>query len=139
MCTARVDKYATLDVLYETLQDNAEKYLLHRHGVVSDKVFWDHMKEVINQPYLHMDYSQNITLKPKHEVQSAHFSGKEQTLHCTVLAESIDNNRYIYHLSDDTLHDSTMTFHVLESIVREHPNTIENGALVNKSDNCSTQ
>ena len=37
-----------------------------------------------------MDYSQNIALKPKHEVQSAHFSGKEQTLHCTVLAERVD-------------------------------------------------
>ena len=32
-----------------------------------------------------------------------------------------------------------MTFHVLESIITEHPEIIEDGILVIKSDNCSTQ
>ena len=32
-----------------------------------------------------LDYSQNINLTEKFQVQSAHYSGKQQTLHNTVL------------------------------------------------------
>ena len=138
MRVARVNKSATLQELYTKLEDIAVEYLLHRHSVVADRVFWAHMSETLEQPYIHMDYSQNIALKPKHEVQSQHYSGKEQTLHCTVLVFP-DGNRYLYHLSDDTNHDSVMTFEVLESIIQEHPELIEGGVLIIKSDNCSTQ
>ena len=136
--TTRVDKEATLDELYRMLKDVAVNYLLHRHSVVADRVFWSHMHEILTQPYIHLDYSENIGLKPKHEVQAMHFSGKEQTLHCTVL-KCPDENKFIYHLSDDTIHDSTMTSFVLKSLVAEHPELIESGRLVLKSDNCSTQ
>ena len=77
--TTRVDKMATLDDLYNMLNDNAVKYLNHRHSAVADRAFWSHMHGVLTQPYLHLDFSQNIALKPKHETQSMHFSGKEQT------------------------------------------------------------
>jgi hypothetical protein len=112
--------------------------LLHRHSVSADVVFWAYLVGKLEQPYLHLDYSQNIALKPKSECQSEHFSGKEQTLHCAVLAYPTRNN-YIYHLSDDTIHDAIMTFYVLESIMSEHPELIEGGKLIIKSDNCSTQ
>ena len=136
--TTRVDKYATLDQLYEELKKGAYEYLVHRHSVRADVVFWEHLKGTLTQPYIHLDYSQNISLKPKSECQSEHFSGKEQTLHCTVLANP-NSNTYIYHLSDDTIHDAVMTFHVLESIITEHPELIEDGKLIIKSDNCSMQ
>ena len=83
MRITQVDKQATLDHLYHMLSEIAESYIHHRHSVIADKVFWNHMHEVLEQPYVHLDYSQNIELKPKHEVQSQHYSGKQQTLHCT--------------------------------------------------------
>ena len=134
----RVDKEATLDELYQKLNDVAQDYLEHRHSVVADRSFWAYMHEVLDQPYIHLDYSQNIALKPKHEVQAMHFSGKEQTLHCTVLVNP-DENTFIYHLSDDTIHDCTMTSFILQSIITEHPELIKGGKLILKSDNCSTQ
>ena len=71
-----------------------------------------------------MDYSENINLTAKHEAQSAHFSGRQYTLHCTVLEEG-DSVSYLYHLSNDTRHDSVMRFTILEDILKEYPHVIE--------------
>ena len=45
-------------------------------------------------PVLTLDYSENIALKPKFEVQAAHFSGRQHTLHCCVI-ESDGVNNYV--------------------------------------------
>ena len=76
--------------------------------------------------------------KPKFEAQSAHFSGKQQTLHCCV-HEKAGEIKYLYHLSDDKVHDSVMTFSVIESIIEHDPSVIESGILVLHSDNAPTQ
>ena len=75
-------------------------------------------------------------MKLKHEAQSAHFSGRQHTLHCCVLhdqdlAENNPVSQFIYHLSDDTNHDSIMTFSIIEDILKQYH--------VIRSDNCSTQ
>ena len=62
---------------------------------------------------LWLDYSQNIKLTEKNQVQSAHFLGKQQTLHDSLLFHK-HKNQYIYHLSNDTNHDSVMTSMILE-------------------------
>ena len=59
----------------------AEKYILHRYHVNSDKVYWQKFLEETKQYIVWLDYSQNISLTPKFEVPSAHFSGKQHTLH----------------------------------------------------------
>ena len=53
-------------------------------------------------------------IQRKVQVQSAHFSGKPHTLHNTVI-HTLKNGekKYVYHLSDDTNHDSVMTFHII--------------------------
>ena len=87
-----------------------------------------------------MDYSQNIAFTPKFEVQSSHFSGKQHTLHCTIIKDPKDGKvRYLYHLSEDTNHDSVMTFSILEDLVENHPEIISTGTLVLRSDNCTCQ
>ena len=95
-------------------------------------------KAVYTGPTLTIDYSENIALAPKREVQSAHFSGKQQTLHCCVM-EKQEGNTYIHHLSDDTRRDCIMSFEVLTNIIYHYPEVISNGKLVIRSDNCSSQ
>ena len=85
-----------------------------------------------------MDYSQNIKLVEKDQVQSAHFSGKQQTLHDTLISYK-GTNQYVYHLSNDTNHDSGMATEIVESTISHHPEIKETGTLNLRLDNCSTQ
>ena len=53
---------------------------------------------------------------------------------------SIDGTpEFIYHLSDDTNKDSTLTSTILKSIIEQFPRVIRNRTLVIRSDNASTQ
>ena len=51
-----------------------------------------------------MEFSLNLALRSKYEIQPVHFPGKQFTLHCTI-AESFDI-RYHDYLSNDTKHRS---------------------------------
>ena len=85
---------------------------------------------------IHPSGCENIVLRPKNEVQLAHFSGKQQTLHCTVLENCISSaspHSYMYHLSDDTHHGSILTFYIMESIIQNNLSLIDDGKLVIKS------
>ena len=43
-------------------------------------------------------------------------------------------------MSDDTNHDSVMTFHIIRDVLKYHPEVIQNGILVLlHSDNCQQQ
>ena len=83
--TAREDKEDTLANISVKLQKLCKRYITHRYFIASDKVFWSNFKMNYNYPILTMDYSENINLTAKHEAQIAHFSGRQYTLHCTVL------------------------------------------------------
>ena len=63
-----------------------------------------------------MDFSQNIALKTKDEVQTAHFSEKQQSLHCSIVIDENDVLSYVYHLSHETGHDPTFVDEVLNDI-----------------------
>ena len=49
-------------------------------------------------------------------MQSAHFPGRQCTLHNTVNGEK----NYAYHLSDDTNHKSVMTFNIIVDIIKNY-------------------
>ena len=102
--TGRVNKKASMKELHGLLQESAEAYLEHRYNVAADKVFWKDFCAVCEKDIFHIDYSENIKLKPKFEAQSAHFSGRQHTLHCCVHHQKEDQINYVYHLSDDTNH-----------------------------------
>ena len=127
--------------MHGMLQKDGKKYLEHRYGVSSDKTFWTKFKAQCPFPILHVDYSENIKLAPKNEVQTAHFSGKQQTLHCTVHFKSNaeKDHEFIYHLSDDTTHDSVMTIAIIEDLLEKCPDIVKGGILIIRSDNSSTQ
>ena len=84
-----------------------------------------------------MDFSQNIALMPKDEVQSAHFSGKQQSLHCSIVIDETDVVSYDYHLSDDTGHDPSFVDEVLNDIFSR--SKIRNETIILKSDNAGNQ
>ena len=89
---------------------------------------------------LWLDYSQNVNLTEKFQGQSSDCSGKQQTLHNTVLhSQNNKTTKYIYHLLDDTNHHCVFTCCVVEDIILNHPEVIEQGILVLRSDNCEEQ
>ena len=74
--------------------------MLHRY-VAQDKSVWPSILDqcrLRGEHIVQMDYSENIQEKPKFEAQSAHFSGQQHSLHCTV-DESAENNIYFFHFS----------------------------------------
>ena len=56
-------------------------YLKHRTYIDNCATTFPLMKEAYDGMYIELDFSQNLALRPKDEVQSAHFSGKQFTLH----------------------------------------------------------
>ena len=124
---------------YTCLQDSARPYLLHRYNVSCDKVHWRKFVAESDKCILWLDYSQNIQLTPKNNVQSAYYSGKQHTLHDALIQKPNGECIYVYHLSDDTNHDSVMTDVIINDIIKNHPELIKFGILIIRSDNCSTQ
>ena len=86
---ARVDKRAPLNEVYDLLQSVARDYLKHRYHVSCDNVYWKRFLEQTDNCVVWLDYSQNIKLTPKTEAQSAHFSGKQQTLHDSLIRDPV--------------------------------------------------
>ena len=74
-------------------------------------------------------------MKPKFEVQDAHFSGKQFSLHCVIIEPG--ENNYVYHLSDDINHDPVFVHEVLQNIFQRWD--IKSKILIIKGDNALTQ
>ena len=137
-CCARTEEKATLEGMQVKLISMAENYLSHHFGVSSDKVFWPIFRKECPYTILHVDYSENIKLTPKNEVQHAHFSRRQHTLHCSVLYKSNVKGDHEFLLSNDTNHDSVMTS-VIEDVLIRYPVIVDSCILVSRSDNCSTR
>ena len=67
--------------------------------------------------------------------KDAHFSGKQYTHHCAVVEPS--EQKYFYHLSDDTVYDRKFVNEVLEDIFRRW--NIRDETIIFKSDNAPTK
>ena len=91
----------------------SSKYLKRRSYVDNCKTLLPLMNENYSGKFIELNFSQNLrfSLRPKDEVQSAHFLGKQFTLHCAIV-EPVEN-RYHYHLSNDTKHDGLFVDQVL--------------------------
>ena len=71
-------------------------------------VLWNQILEDSELGYIfHFDFSENVSCTPKFEPQDAHFSGKQTSLHCSVIYSPIYSKAmYGYHISDDKTHHS---------------------------------
>ena len=74
-------------------------------------------------------------MKPKFEVQDAHFSGKRYSLHCSVVEPGTE--KYFYHLSEDKTHGPEFIHEVLIDLFDKL--SIKNKTIMIKSDNAPTQ
>ena len=114
--TTRVDKNKAVSDLYSHFISNGERYLYHRRVVDNINSKLPKIRVSFPGKYLEMDPSQNISLKTKNEVQTAHFSGKQQSLHCSILIDENDALSYVHHLCDDTGHEPTFVDEMLNYI-----------------------
>ena len=132
---ARVDKKEKVCEIVKKLLDRGESYLRHRSHLDNIAAVLPMIRESFSGKYIELDFSENLALKPKHEVQDAHFSGKQYSLHCSIVEPG--ENKYVYHLSDDTNHDPVFVNEDLEDIFKRW--NIKDETIIIKSDNAPTQ
>ena len=119
----------------KTLIEQGGSYLRHRSDVANTKNALPLTRESFNGKYIEMDFSENIAMKPKFEVQDAHFSGKQYSLHRSVVEPG--TQKYFYHLSDDRTHGPEFVHEVLVDLFDKL--SIKNKTTMIKSDNAPTQ
>ena len=112
-----------------------DSYLKHRSHVDNINKVFPIVRESFQGIDTESDFSENVAIKPKSEVQEAHFSWKQYTLHCSIVEPGM--NKYVYHLCDDTKHDPVFVNEVLEDIFTKR--NIKNETVIIKSDNAPTQ
>ena len=133
--TVMVDDPKLVKYLVNLIKDGSKKYLKHKTYVDNCSNVFPLIKDAYSRKFIELYFSQNLAIRPKFEVQSAHFSNKQYTLHCAIA--KLFQKRYHYHLSYDTKHDDIFVDHVLRDLV-VHCN-IENEDLWVQSDNASSQ
>ena len=108
----RVSDSVAFKKLYPKLVAIKKVYLMHRYQVNNDVYQWPLFLATIQThgSIFHMDFSENLTQMFKYEPQSAHFSKKQFSLHCTLKHTSENKRMYMYHLSDVKKHDFAFTF-----------------------------
>ena len=119
--------------------NSREKYLCHRFEVENDKFEWKKTLQKLNTTVFHLGFSENITVTPKYEAQSAHFNKRQYSLHCSAAHTSFHNkakNCSHYRVSDDPTHHSAFTEAVVRDLIFYHGD-IDIPRF--KGDNCSGQ
>ena len=130
----------TLIDVISHLQNLAAKYLFDQVSVHCGQVYWQEFLNQWTHYILWLNYSQNIALKERRQVKLIHFSGKQQTLHITVLhSPKNENHTLIYQLWDYTNHDRILTFGIIEDITAKDLELIQDEFLIFCSDNYQDQ
>ena len=131
----RVDHKEAVKDLCQKVLDTGSTYLKDRTYVNNVSSVFPEKKSTYDGKYIELDFSQNLALRPKDEVQSANYSGKQLALHCPIVNPV--NNCHHFHLSDDTNHDSIFVDHVMRDIIDKY--NIQNEDLWIQSDNALSQ
>ena len=102
--------------VFEIVRRNvhAGQVYLHRSHVENINIIFPVINQSFKGNFIGLDFSENISEKPKWEVQSAHFPGIQYSLHCSILVPGSKN--YVYHMCDDTSHEPSFVQSVLEDI-----------------------
>ena len=134
--TTQVNKEASLAELINQLTSSCGYYVRHRFSVSNEKYYWKLFCSTSKFHTIWMDYSLNIEFAEKIQTQSAHYSGRQQTCHCSLI-EGPTGKMYVYHMN--TNHDSIMTFTIIRDLIERYPAIITDERLVLHSDNASSQ
>ena len=79
--TTRVDDCKPVKYLVQTILENGSKCLKHSLYVGNCKTVLPLMKENYNGKFIEFGFSQNLSLRPKDEAQSAHFFRENNSLY----------------------------------------------------------
>ena len=94
-----------------------KEYLYPRYQCTNDNFEWRNILNTITNESPIFHFSENFTGTHKFEPQSAHFTKKQFSLHCTVMHCEENGSlslRYIYHLSNEMKHNAEFTFTVVK-------------------------
>ena len=132
----------TIQFMIEYLEQRLAKFLLHRNHLSYYRSSCpEYIQSHGNMSY-HMDFSENLSLPLKYEVQSKYWSKKQVTVHTGVLRH-VSGDLKIYHsvLSDDKTHDQVFVKNVMDQILigMTEADCSQDEALMAVSDNCSGQ
>ena len=138
----------TIKLMFMYLQARLLKFLLHRNHLSWFRDTSAEFSQIHGDISYHMDFSENLTLPIKFEVQSKYWSKKAVTVHTGVL-KHVSRDLKVYHsvLSDDKTHDQVFVGKVMDQIIAEIPEDAGQGEpgppvkepLMAVSDNCSGQ
>ena len=131
----RVNFLESIKNICQRVLDSGNAYLKHRMYFNNCSSVFPLMKEGYNGKYIDLDFSQNLALRPMDEVQSAHFSGKQFTLHFSVVDPV--HSRCYFHISNDATHNPVFVDHVLRDIIIKYD--IRNQDLWSQNANGLTQ
>ena len=139
----RVDHEASYDFLFDKLMNIQHSYLFHRFQVCNDNFEWKNILLTVPNlgPIFHLDFSENITNTSKFEPQSAHFSKKQFSLHCSVMhscSQDFPQYQYFDHFSDVIRHNFYFSITVIKDLLTYIEN-LDMDIYRFKSDNCSVQ
>ena len=121
--------------MIKKLLDRGESYLRHRAHVDDIAAVIQMIRESFSGYFIELDFSENLASKQKHEVQDADFSGKQYSLHCSVVEPG--ENKYVYFWSHDSNHDFVSVNKVLEDIFK--PWNIRDKTIIIKSNKSPSQ
>ena len=111
--TVHVDKKDKICNILKNLLQKGESYLRHRSHVNNISEVFPLIRETFTEKCIELDFSENLVLKPKFEVQDNYFSGIQFSRHCTIVEPG--ENKYVYHLSFDTNYDPVFVHEVLKN------------------------
>ena len=82
--TACADDTKPIKHLVSLIKDGDSKYKKHQSYVDNCSTVFPMMKDVYNEKFIELNFSQNLSIQLKLEVQSVHFSNKQYALHCAI-------------------------------------------------------
>ena len=133
--TARVQKKESVFEIVRRMVDAGQVYFRHQSHVENINIIFTVLKQSFKRNFIKLDFSENISEKPKWEVHTAYFSGMQYSLHSSIVEPG--NEKYVYHISNDTTHDPSFVESILEDIFEKRG--INHGAVTIKSDNARSQ
>ena len=83
--TTCIDKSHKVSNIVQQLVDSGDSYLRHQRRFDKVATVLPKIKERHTGKYIEVDFSENIALKEKNEVQEAHFLGKQYAMHYTIM------------------------------------------------------
>lgn len=115
--------------LIEQLENDLQKFVVHETNIVHQYQSFKPLKQFISEKdaFLHMDFSENYSLKCNQEIQALHFcdSRTQISLYTTVVYTK-DAKVSHYTISSDLSHNAADIWAYLKPIIAALPATVDN-------------